>query len=153
MPNRAIIPRKDFLGMSKKLGIKAKYMQYLHMWELLEKAYCLHLVVYSRPRFPKATALTCVLMQEVSGAVQMLTYPIGSGLGQVLIKLTVLSCPCARVQYQGSSIILLPSSVLLSSIRSLAVISFKLMLWFFPWEEFFILKSILLSDPLSNCKV
>lgn len=140
--------------MSKKLGIKVKYMQYyLHVWEFLGKGYCWHLVVYSRPRFPKASALTWVPMQELSVAVQTLTNPIGSGLGQVLIKLTVLSCPCTRVLDQDFSIILLPSSVLFSSIRSLAVINFKLMLWFFPWEEFSILKSILLSDPLSNCKV
>lgn len=33
MPKRTIIPRRDFLVMSKKLGIKEKYIQYcLHIW-------------------------------------------------------------------------------------------------------------------------
>lgn len=65
-------------------------------------------------RFPKAAALPCVPLQKVSFAVWMFTYPIGSGLGQVLIELTVLFCTRTRVPGQDSSITLLPSYVLFS---------------------------------------
>lgn len=52
--------------------------------------------------------------QKVATAVQMFTYPRGSALGQVLIKLTVLSSTCTKVLYQDSSIVLLPFYVLFS---------------------------------------
>lgn len=73
MSNNAVILRRDFLVIAKKLGIKVKYMQYcLHIPSVRisgEGLLFVHLVMYSRPRFPRATALTCVPMQKVSLAV------------------------------------------------------------------------------------